>query len=84
MCEEEVDRSVRLYMMSMDLCPSQEGFQMLAKAIVLRIYYGLPRIKIYEMLGIEFQESRRGIERSIHKCIAKLDKNERQDIMGRW
>ena len=47
MCEEEVDRSVRLYMMSMDLCPSQEGFQMLAKAIVLRIYYGLPRIKIY-------------------------------------
>ena len=84
MCEEEVDRSVRLYMMSMDLSPSQEGFQMLAKAIVLRIYYGLPRIKIYEMPGIEFQKSRRGIERSIHKCIAKLDKNERQDIMGRW
>ena len=84
MCEEEVDRSVRLYMMSMDLSPSQEGFQMLAKAIVLRIYYGLPRIKIYEMLGIEFQKSRRGIERSMHKCIAKLDKNKRQDIMGRW
>lgn len=84
MCEEEVDRSVRLYMMSMDLSPSQEGFQMLAKAIVLRIYYGLPRIKIYEILGIEFQKSRCGIERSIHKCIAKLDKNERQDIMGRW
>ena len=84
MTEEEVDRNVRLYMMSKDLCPGQEGFKMLAKAIVLRNYYDLPRIKIFEMIGIEFQKSRRGIERSMHKCIAKLDKNERQDIMGRW
>lgn len=76
MSEEELCKHVRLLMMSMGLLPGKTGFDPLAKSILLQTYYGLPMVKIYEILEKDLKRNRSCLERGMSTCLTDIDAKE--------